>query len=53
MIFISLIDSGCEAKDSQKSELNHHASQEPNGEKTMKEVLECWGVLFVYLYSGN
>ncbi len=30
--------SGCEAKDSKKSELNHYTSQEPNGEKTRKEV---------------
>ncbi len=36
--FISFIDSGCEAKDSQKSELNHYTSQEPKGEKTRKEV---------------
>ncbi len=36
--FISFIDSGCEAKDSQKSELNHYTSQEPSGEKTRKEV---------------
>ncbi len=30
--------SGCEAKDSQKSKLNHCTSQEPHGEKTRKEV---------------
>ena len=30
--------SGCEARDSQKSKLNHCTSQEPNGEKTGKEV---------------
>ena len=28
------------AKDSQKSDLNHCTSQEPNGEKTRKEVLD-------------
>ncbi len=37
-IFISFIDSNCEAKDSQKSELNHYTSQEPKGEKTKEEV---------------
>ncbi len=35
---IYFIQSDCKAKDSQKSELNHYTSQEPNGEKTMKEV---------------
>ncbi len=36
--FIAFIHSGCEAKDSQKSELNRYTSQEPHGEKTRKEV---------------
>ena len=30
--------SGCEAKDSWKSKLNYYTSQEPNEEKTRKEV---------------
>ncbi len=36
--FISFIYSGCEARDSQKSEPNHCTSQEPHGEKTRKEI---------------
>ncbi len=32
-----LINSGCEAKDSQKRGLNHWTSQEPHGEKTRNE----------------
>ncbi len=35
---ISFLNSGCEAKDSQKSELNRYTSKEPPGEKTRKEV---------------
>ncbi len=36
--YFSFINSGCEDKDSQKSELNHCTSQEPSGEKTREEV---------------
>ncbi len=38
LISFHLIYSGCDAKDSQKRELNHCTSQEPNVEKTRKEV---------------
>ncbi len=31
---VLVINSGCKAKDSQKSELNHYTSEEPHGEKT-------------------
>ena len=37
-IFISFINSGCEANDSQKSTYNHCNNLEPNEEKTRKEV---------------